>query len=50
MGTVKTAMITPFEETIYKERVVEAEIIVHGTREKQIRQRNIQEKTLIKNF
>lgn len=34
MGTVKTAMITPFEETIYKERVVEAEIVVHGTREK----------------
>lgn len=34
MEKTKTATIIPFEEAAYKEHVVEAEIVVHGSREK----------------
>lgn len=33
MNKAKTATIIPFEEVTYKEHVVEAEIVVHGSRE-----------------
>ena len=36
MEKAKTATIIPFEEAAYKEHVVEAEIVVHGSQEKTI--------------